>query len=277
MFTSKSIQLPKRVQKFESGQLAKGLPFVRFGKGPQKLVIFPGISDAFLPIASTMPQYIPWYYRQYARHFDVCVISRKRGLPTGHTTQDMARDCAVAIEAIGGPVHVLGLSLGSLIAQYLAADFPHLIRGLILSLGSSRGVPKTIGLARHWILLARQEKWNELYAESVDVTFTGYHRVLWHHAMPVLIRRPGIPNDFIVSMEACIQHDARERLRDIQAPALIIGGKNDVLIPESFFRELAELIPSATLRLIENGGHGLYEENKREFDSAVIDFVRSAS
>jgi len=277
MFTSTSIQLPKRVQKFESGQLPKGLPFVRFGKGPQKLVIFPGISDAFLPIASTMPQYIPWYYRQYARHFDVFVISRKRGLPTGHTTQDMARDCAVAIEAIGGPVHVLGLSLGSLIAQYLAADFPHLIRGLILSLGSSRGVPKTIGLARHWILLARQEKWNELYAESVDVTFTGFHRVLWHHAMPVLIRRPGIPNDFIVSMEACIQHDARERLRDIQAPALIIGGKNDVLIPESFSRELAELIPSATLRLIENGGHGLYEENKREFDSAVIDFVRSAS
>jgi pimeloyl-ACP methyl ester carboxylesterase len=273
----KPIQLPKRVQKFESGQLAKGLPFVRFGKGPQKLVIFPGISDAFLPIASTMPQYISWYYRQYARHFDVCVISRQRGLPTGHTTQDMARDCAAAIEAIGGPVHVLGLSLGSLIAQYLAADFPHLIRGLILSLGSSRGVPKTIGLARHWIFLARHEKWNELYAESVDVTFTGFHRVLWHHAMPVLIRHPGIPNDFIVSMEACINHDARERLRDIQAPALIIGGKKDVLIPESFFRELAELIPSATLRLIENGGHGLYEENKREFDSAVIDFLRSAS
>ena len=119
--------------------------------------------------------------------------------------------------------------------RYLAADFPHLIRGLILSLGSSRGVPKTIGLARHWIFLARHEKWNELYAESVDVTFTGFHRVLWHHAMPVLIRRPGMPNDYIVSMEACIQHDARERLRDIQAPALNHRRKKRCLDSGIFF------------------------------------------
>ena len=131
-------QFPKFIQKIENGQLAKGLPFIRFGKGPQKLVIFPGISDAFLPIASSMPQYIPWYYRRYARDYDVWVISRKRGLPAGYTTRDMARDYAAAIEEIGGPVHVMGLSLGSLIGQYLVADFPYLIRGLILSMGSRR-------------------------------------------------------------------------------------------------------------------------------------------
>ncbi len=268
-------QFPKFIQKTENGQLAKGLPFIRFGKGPQKLVIFPGISDAFLPIASSMPQYIPWYYRRYARDYDVRVISRKRGLPAGYTTRDMARDYAAAIEEIGGPVHVLGLSLGSLIGQYLVADFPHLIRGLILSMGSSQRVPETVKLARRWIILARQEKWNELYAESVNVTFTGGHRVFWHHAMPVLIGRPGIPNDFVVSMEACIQHDAREKLREIKAPTLVLGGKKDVLIPEAFFRELAELIPNATLCLIETGGHGLYEQNKREFESAVIDFLKT--
>lgn len=96
MFSPKPTQFQKFIQKIENGQLAKGLPLIRFGKGPQKLVIFPGISDAFLPIASSMPQYIPWYYRRYARDYDVCVISRKRGLPAGYTTRDIARDHAAA-------------------------------------------------------------------------------------------------------------------------------------------------------------------------------------
>jgi pimeloyl-ACP methyl ester carboxylesterase len=223
-----------------------------------------------------MPRYVAWFYRGYARHFKVYAVSRKRGLPAGYTTKDMARDYAQAIDEIGGPVNVLGLSMGSLIAQYLIADFPSRVHRLVLSLGSSRSIPQTVEKARRWIELVQKEKWNELYADTVDVTFSGLHREFWRRVTPLLMGRPEIPTDFVVSLEACIRHDARERLKEIMAPTLVLGGKRDQLIPEPYFHELANLIPTAKLKLLD-GGHGLYEEQKREFDITVINFLRDQS
>ena len=90
-------QFPKFIQKIENGQLAKGLPFIRFGKGPQKLVIFPGISDAFLPIASSMPQYIPGII---AAMPVIMMFASSAGSGDCRRiyTRDMARDYAAAIE-----------------------------------------------------------------------------------------------------------------------------------------------------------------------------------
>jgi pimeloyl-ACP methyl ester carboxylesterase len=263
------------LQKFVSGEFTGGLPYIRLGQGSATLVIFPGISDAFRSIAS-MPRFAVWLYGGYARHFKVYVISRRRGLPSGYSIKEMARDYALAIEEIGGPVHVLGLSMGSFIAQYLATDFPGRVKRLVLSLGSSRSIPQTVERARRWIELVQTENWDELYAESVDVTFSGLHRIFWRRLTPLLMGRPEIPNDFVITLEACIHHDARERLKEITAPTLVLGGKKDVLVPEPYFRELAELIPGAELKLLEDGGHGVFEQRKREFDSAVINFLRES-
>ncbi|MGH8608741.1 MAG: alpha/beta fold hydrolase [Gammaproteobacteria bacterium] len=238
-------------------------------------MVIPGMSDSYLPVTS-MRQYLIWFYRSYGRYYRVFVVSRKRGCPSGYTSREMAHDYAAAIDDIGSPVHVLGLSLGSMIAQHLAADFSEKVQSLILSLGSPRSVPETFEIARRWIELAYREEWGNLYADTVDLTFTGFHRVLWQRLMPVLIRRPKVPSDFIVSIEACMHHDARSRLGEIHTPTLVLGGKQDRLIPQHYYHELAELIPGATLHLLD-GGHGVYEERKREFDSVVIRFLRSVS
>ena len=187
----------------------------------------------------------------------------------------MGRDYADALEELDGPVHVLGLSMGSMIAQFLAADSPKQVRSLILSMGPPRAVPANVKTAERWLALARQEKWKELYADTVDMTFTGLRRALWRGLAPLLLRRPEIPADFVVAVKACMSHDARKRLPNITAPTLVLGGRKDRLIPEDFFRELAGLIPDARLHLLEGAGHGVIEERKSEFESSVLRFLKS--
>ena len=112
------------VPKPQSGRFVGELPFVRLGEGPRALVIFPALGDAVRDVTA-MSWRLAWYYRAFAGDHRVYFISRKRGLPAGYTTRQMAADYAEVFErSIGEMADVMGLSLGGLVAQHFAADFP---------------------------------------------------------------------------------------------------------------------------------------------------------
>ncbi len=255
-----------------AGIIGAGIPFVRFGRGGQRLVVLPGINDAFFPVVAS-PLYTAWFFRRYGDRFTVYAMSRKRRLPLGYATEDMARDYASAIEEIGGPVHVLGLSMGSFIAQDLAIGFPGLVRRLVLALAGASGSPETIGRIDRWIGFSRQGSWKELYVDMIDATFRGWRRIVWRKIVSVFSFPPSIPSDFIVSAEASKRHDARARLRGVAAPVLVVGGAKDKLFPADLFVELSELVPGATLRLMKRSGHGVFIERKKAFDNFALEFL----
>jgi hypothetical protein len=96
----------------ETGTFLGEFPYVRVGNGPQNLLILPGITLDNEPAN----RLAAWTYRlgfgRFARSYTVYVINRKRGMPPGHTTQDMAADYARAIESELGPSHLRGSPLG---------------------------------------------------------------------------------------------------------------------------------------------------------------------
>ena len=76
----------------ETGTFLAELPYVRVGNGPQNLLILPGIT-----LENEPPNRLAaWTYRlgfgHFARNYTVYVINRKRDMPPGYTTQDMAAD-----------------------------------------------------------------------------------------------------------------------------------------------------------------------------------------
>src|ERR1041384_2809558 len=95
----------------EKGLLVKTLPFVRLGGGPRKLVVFPGLADALMDV-SRRGWVVPSHYQRFTDDFTVYIISRRRRLPAGYTTRDMAADYARAFENAIGPAVVMGISLG---------------------------------------------------------------------------------------------------------------------------------------------------------------------
>jgi pimeloyl-ACP methyl ester carboxylesterase len=78
---------------------------------------------------------------------------------------------------------------------------------------------------------------------------------------------------FIRQAEAVMAHDTYDRLPQIKAPALVIFGTADRLIPVENSRLLASRIPNAELVILENVGHGLFIEAAEEANKAILDFL----
>jgi pimeloyl-ACP methyl ester carboxylesterase len=180
---------------------------------------------------------------------------------------DMALDAAGLLDALGAsPAHVIGASMGGMIAQSLAARHPGRVRSLtsIMSNTGARfsGQP---ALRSYPVLLGRPPREREAYIE---------------HALKMwaLIGSPGFDRDeaeLRVSLGAAYDRafrpeatarqlaailasgDRRRELAGVQAPTLVIHGEADRLVAPSGGRATAKAIPGARLLTIPGMGHDL--------------------
>ena len=199
------------------------------------------------------------------------VLRQKMGLPVhaSYTLDDMARDALGLLEALGiSQVHVVGVSMGGMIAQRMALADPRRVRSLVSIMSSSgaRGLPaarQDVGAA----LMRRPPK------GGVDA--------LVEHSLGLvrLIASPGYPFDEAAARQriaAAFQrayHPAgmvRQMLaigadtgvRDqalprITQPTLVLHGDGDALVPIECGRDTARRIPGARFETIAGMGHDL--------------------
>lgn len=262
----------------ETGTLSGALPFVRFGRGTRPLVLLPGIEDALRDVRSRA-RYLGWLHAPLGRDRVVFVLGRRRPLPPGATTRDMASDYAEALEDLGR-VDVVGLSMGSLVAQHLAADAPSRVGRLVLGLAPHRPDRVTRAILDRWIAHARARQWRALYRAMAHEVYSGAWAWVAEGALTLLppfatIGPRDDGRDFIVSAEACRAHDATDRLPAIRVPTLVIGGARDRLFPRALFRDTARRIPGARLALLEGTGHVAFHEAHRAFHRSIRDFLAS--
>ena len=78
---------------------------------------------------------------------------------------------------------------------------------------------------------------------------------------------------FIVQANACINHNAYDKLDKIKCPTLIIGAKEDGVLGIVGSEELAKGIENSELYIYENYSHGVYEEAK-DFNDRVLEYLR---
>ena len=67
-------------------------------------------------------------------------------------------------------------------------------------------------------------------------------------------------------------HNTLDRLKEIKVPTLILGGKQDVLLPSRNSKILARNISNSELKILQ-GGHGFWIESEKEFTKVVLDFL----
>ena len=250
------------------------MDYVCFGTGARILVMIPGLGDALRSVKGTAVP-VAMLYRCFAKDFTVYMFSRKRTLPTGYTTREMARDQAEAMDQLGiETADVFGVSMGGMIAQHLAIDFPEKVNKLILTVTSARPNPILEESIGEWTDCARRGDHVAFMDSNLRRIYSDeYYRK--NKAMAPLVgklTKPASYERFFVQAEACLNHNAYDSLHRIQAPTLVIGGEQDMSLGGDASREIAEEIPNAKLLMYEQWGHGLYEEEP-SFNQTIMEYL----
>ena len=250
------------------------MDYIRFGSGEQILVMLPGLGDGLRSMKGTaLP--VAFMYRIFTKEFMVYAFSRKNVLPVGYTTRDMARDQAEAMERLGiSKADIFGVSMGGMIAQHLAIDYPEKVGKLILTVTSSRPNPILTESIEEWVSCAKRGDHTALMDSNVRRIYSEdyYRKNNWMVPIMGKLTKPKSYDRFFVQADACLTHDAYESLNHIKAPTVVIGGEKDLSLGGDASKEIAAKIPSAELQMYAQWGHGLYEEAK-DFNQVVLDFL----
>lgn len=262
-------------------RLINGHPTYVLGRGDTSLVVIPGLGDAFqTPHNSALARFLlkNYYYRPYLDDYRLYVISRPRDLTPDTTTQEMANDYATVIDRLGGPVHVVGLSMGGLIGLHLAATHPASLDRFVCAVAGVRCSDRGREIITRWRKLAEAGDIFDIYFDSIPVTYGNGLRSRVYSSFLGTVGRylmppPANPQDIIVQVQACLDHDASGVLADIDTPTLIVGGDGDPIFPPEILRETAAGIGNSRLEILANTAHGAFEQRKRTFDGLVAAFL----
>ena len=254
---------------------AAGGDYIRFGTGKKNLIMLPGLGDGLRTTRGTaLPMAL--YYHSLAKDYTVYLFSRKTDLPEDCTTRDMARDLKEAMGELGiRKASLVGVSMGGMIAQHFAADYPAMVEKLVLVVTCGRENPILLESLAEWIACARAGDHKALMDSNLRRIYSDayYRRNRWMVPVTGALTKPRSYRRFLIMAEACRRHDAWEALSSITAPTLVIGGEQDRSLGGEASRELAGAIPGAKLKMYPQWGHGLYEEAK-DFLQVVADFLK---
>ncbi|MGM9549200.1 MAG: alpha/beta fold hydrolase [Faecousia sp.] len=252
------------------------MDYIRFGSSGKTLVMLPGLGDGLRTVQGTaLP--MAFAYRAFAREYTVFAFSRLNRLPAGYTTRDMARDVKAGMDALGiERADILGVSMGGMIAQHLAADFPEKVGKLVLTVTSARPNPVLTQSISEWVTLAKQGDHRALMDSNVRRIYSeGYYRKnKWLIPVMGLLTKPKSYDRFLIQAEACRSHNSLDALGRILSPTLVIGGEQDHALGGDASREIAARIPGAELKMYPQWGHGLYEE-AADFSEIVQAFLKA--
>lgn len=251
--------------------------YIRFGSGSKPLIMLPGLGDGLTTVKGTaLPMAL--MYRAYAGEYTVYMFSRRNRLPEGYGTQEMARDLKEAMDALRiKKAALIGISMGGMIAQHFAADYPDRVEKLVLVVTSAEPNPILTESVSEWMDFAKSGDHAALMDSNVRRMYSAayYRKNRW--LIPVMGRltKPESYDRFFIQANACLTHCASDRLAAITAPALVIGGAKDHTLGGEASRAIAAAIPHAALKIYAEWGHGLYEEAK-DFYQVVLGFLREA-
>ena len=249
--------------------------YIRFGTGKNVLVMLPGLGDGLRSMKGTA-FLMALMYRMFAKDYTVYAFGRKMHLPAGYTTRDMARDLYEAMEALGiVKADIFGVSMGGMIAQHFAIDYPEKVNKLILTVTSAKPNPILEESIEEWVGCAKRNDHRALMDSNLKRIYSDkyYRQNKWMIPLIGALTKPKSYDRFYIQADACLKHNAYDELHHIQAPTLVVGGEQDLSLGGDASREIAAVIPNAQLHMYPQWGHGLYEE-AGDFNGLILNFLK---
>jgi len=192
------------------------------------------------------------------------------------TVAAMAQDAVGLLDALGiACAHVVGVSMGGMIAQELAIHHPERVARLVLAMSFARPEP----IRRDFLL---HRRWARL--QGANLLSEGIATLPW--LLSPTSMRDGSRLESILALvsampfmtaeayghqvDAIVDHSTRDRLHLVRAPTLVLAAVEDVLTPVFLSEEIVAGIPGARLEVLPRGGHATLVEYPDDFNRAVL-------
>lgn len=189
----------------------------------------------------------------------------------------MAADAAAVLDAAGvESAHIFGVSMGGMIAQELALQYPKRVRSLMLGCTSAGG-PTAVRAEQEarQMLLARGAMTTEQALEAplpfIYDSATPRERI----AEDVAIRRRWFPRPeaYNAQLEGILAWESYSRLAEIDVRTLVIHGESDRLVPPGNAKLIAARIPGAKLVMIPRASHIFATDQPDLAHEAILSFL----
>ncbi len=206
------------------------------------------------------------------------IVSKRKQLDVGYRITDMAADAAGVLAALGiDSAHVVGISMGGMIAQALAIEYPQMVRSLC-SIMSTTGDRKN-GRIEFKVLrrMARAAvPTRDEAAEMLTDQYSWWAGSAWRHEVHLERAKASIDRAWnpmgTARQSAAIlaSPDRTEALGGVTAPTLVIHGTQDKLVQPSGGLATLEAIPGARLLMFNDMGHDLPHTRNDEIIAAIV-------
>ncbi|MFC7299451.1 alpha/beta fold hydrolase [Herminiimonas aquatilis] len=218
----------------------------------------------------------------------VMKMALRMKLAAGYKLDDMAADAIGLMDALDIPrAHIVGASMGGMIAQIVAARYPERVLSLtsIMSTSGRRGLPGPTRAARKVLFSAAPDPTQ--HAALVE-HFVHTMQVIGSPAYPTSseILRERVSRTIKRSLEPIAttrqllaigaSGDRVELLKHIGAPTLVIHGIDDPLVPIAGGRDTSRLIPNAVMVEIPGMGHDLPDQLAEEITQKIAAHCHAA-
>jgi pimeloyl-ACP methyl ester carboxylesterase len=196
--------------------------------------------------------------------------------PGAYSIALMASDAAAVLDAAGiESAHVFGASMGGMIAQEFALQYPHRVRSLILGSTAAGGPHAVQAQPEALEALLRRDVTPEQAKEAIIpfIYDPGTPRERIDEDMVIRMKWYPTPQGYMGQLQGIFGWEASSRLAQITAPTLVIHGESDRLVPPANARLIAERIPGAKLVLIPHASHIFETDQPAAAHHAILEFL----
>jgi pimeloyl-ACP methyl ester carboxylesterase len=201
----------------------------------------------------------------------------KSDAPAGpYSIAQMAADAAAVLNAARvNTAHILGVSMGGMIAQEFALQYPNKVRSLILGCTAAGG-PEAVR-AEDEVLRVLMTRGQDLeqFGRAINpfIYDAGTSPQLVEEDTALRLKWYASGDGYFAQLQAVMAWEAYSRIAQISAPTLVIHGENDRLVPTENGRRIAGRIPGAKLVIIRAASHIFTTDQPAASQAAILEFL----
>jgi pimeloyl-ACP methyl ester carboxylesterase len=216
--------------------------------------------------------------------FDNRGIGRTDKSSEPYTIRTMADDVIGLLDYLAiDKAHILGLSLGGVVAQEIAISYPERVIKLVLGSTFAGREVKDVHPEMMDALGVREGS-TDVDISNIDfrklmnfMVSAAFNKRLYRMVLVPLSKyslRSVDPEGYLRQMESVAGHDTLDRLHLIKSPTLVMTGTGDRLVLHSMSDLIASRIRNARLVKVKGGSHAFFMEMRGRFNKEVLDFLR---